>query len=138
MSTRVLLADPDRHLLTAYKGCLSSDGFDVATARDGLECIDTLRRFLPEVLVLEPEILWGGGDGVVAMVHEAPETPKVPVILLLTYGSSFTVLYNIARFPISDYQVKPMDGWRLAQWIRSVLARREEEPMKHAASPMGS
>jgi len=74
----------------------------------------------------------------VTMVHEDPEMPKVPMILLLTYGSSFTVLYNIARFPIGDYQTKPMDGWRLARWIRSVLARREEEPVKHAASPLGS
>jgi DNA-binding response OmpR family regulator len=127
MSIRVLIADPDRYLLAAYKEQLSSEGFDVATAQDGLECLQRVRQFMPDVLVLEPAIPWGGGDGIVALMHEDRTIPEVRIILVLTYGCSPHVLYNVARFPISDYLAKPMAGHFLAQRIRCAVARYEPE-----------
>jgi DNA-binding NtrC family response regulator len=127
MRTRVLIVDADNYLLAAYKKHLASEGFEVATAQDGLECLRRLRESGPDVLVLDPTIPWGGGDGVVSLLHEAPDLPRVRIILLLTYGCSPAVLYNIARFHIADYRMKPMDGRRLVQWIRSVLAECEAD-----------
>jgi len=123
MAIRVLIADPDRYLSSVYREHLSLEGFEVATAQDGLECLRKLREFVPHVLVLEPAIPWGGGDGIVALMHEDQRIPEVGVILLLTHGCSPAVLYNIAQFHISDYLAKPMTGARLAQRIRSVLGR---------------
>jgi len=123
MATRVLIADPDRHLLAAYEEHLSLEGFEVATAQDGLECLRRLREFAPDVLVLEPAIPWGGGDGIVAMMEEEPDLRRVCLVLLLTYGCNPATLYNIATFPISDYLVKPRTARNLAQRLRSALAR---------------
>jgi len=125
MTTRVLIADPDTYLLTLYREHLAPNGFDVTVARDGLECLEQLRRCEPDVLVLDPAIPWGGGDGVMEVMHEDLDLPKAPVVLLLTHGCGSAVLYNIAHFPISDYRMKPMDGRRLVHWIRSVLERSE-------------
>jgi len=127
MATRVLIADPDRYLLAAYKEHLSLEGFEVATAQDGIECLRQLRDFVPDVLVLEPAIPGGGGDGIVRLMYEDRSLPKLRGILLLTQGCSPAVLYNIAQFHISDYLAKPMSGTRLTQRIRSLLARCEEE-----------
>jgi len=127
MATRVLIADPDRYLVAAYKEHLSLEGFDVATAEDGLECLRQLRDFSPDVLVLEPAISWGGGDGIVAIMHEDRDLPKARIILLLTHGCNPAVLYNIATFPISDYLAKPAAPRHLAQRIRSALARSDAE-----------
>ncbi len=127
MSIRVLIADPDRYLLAAYKEQLSAEGFDVATAQDGLECLQKARQSMPDVLVLEPAIPWGGGDGIMALMQEDCTIPKVRIILILTYGCSPHVLYNVARFPISDYLAKPVTGNFLAQRIRCALARHEPE-----------
>ncbi len=123
MSVRVLIADPDRYLLATYKAQLSSGGFDVATAEDGLECLQMLREFKPDVLVLEPSIPWGGGDGILSLLHEDPDLPQVPVILIVTSGCSPQVLYNIAPFPVSDYLVKPVTGKSLAERIGFAMAR---------------
>jgi len=127
MSIRILIADPDRYLLAAYKAQLSSGGFDVATAQNGLECLRRLREFTPDVLVLEPSIPWGGGDGILSLLHEEPTLPEVRVILVLTSGCSPHVLYNIAPFPVSDYLTKPVTGKFLAERIRCALARCEVE-----------
>jgi two-component SAPR family response regulator len=60
-------------------------------------------------------------------MHEDPTMPEVRIILLLTYGCNASVLYNIARFHISDYLAKPVTGTRLAQRIRSLLASYQAE-----------
>jgi DNA-binding response OmpR family regulator len=128
MSIRVLIADTDRYLLASYKQELSSRGFGVATARNGLECLQRLREFMPDVLVLEPAIPWGGGDGIVTLMHEEPGLPRARIILVLTAGCSAHVLYNIAHFPVSDYLAKPVTGRSLADRIRCALARFEANP----------
>jgi two-component system, OmpR family, KDP operon response regulator KdpE len=127
MSIRVLIADTDRYLLATYKQQLSSRSFDVVTARNGLECLQWLREFMPDVLVLEPAIPWGGGDGIVTLMHEDPSLPRVSVILVLTAGCAPHVLYNIAHFPVSDYLAKPVTGYSLADRIRCALARFEAD-----------
>ena len=43
---------------------LLREGFELETAVSGLECVARLREAVPDVLVLEPHMPWGGGDGV--------------------------------------------------------------------------
>lgn len=119
MLVRVLIADPDEYLLDHYRNYLEQHGFKVATATTGVECVERLRECAPDVLVLEPSIHWGWGDGVLAMMHEESDIPLVPVIVL-TYGRDRGVLYRLAPFKIDDYQVKPLRANRLAQRIRSL------------------
>jgi carbon storage regulator CsrA len=134
MSVRVLIADPDEYLFDNYRDYLEQRGCEVATATSGVECIDMLRDFVPDVLVLEPSIPWGGGDGVLAVMHEEPAVPSVPVIVL-TYGRDRGVLYRLAPFKIDDYQIKPLSAKRLAQRIRSLLAcRHSVEPAPFAGA----
>ena len=61
MSIRILIADRDEFLSTAYHEHFSRHGAVVATATTGLACIDRLRDFAPDVLILDPSLLWGGG-----------------------------------------------------------------------------
>jgi carbon storage regulator len=130
MLPRVLIADPDDYLLDSYRDYLEQHGFGVVTATTGLECVERLRECAPDVLVLEPSIPWGWGDGVLAMMHEEPDIPLVPVIVL-TYGRDRGVLYRSAPFKIDDYQLKPLRPERLAQRIRNVATQRQ-----FAASPV--
>jgi CheY-like chemotaxis protein len=67
------MADPDGSLHPVYREPLAEEGFDVVAALSGLECVDRLRERVPDVLVLEPQLPWGGGDGVLAMMGETPE-----------------------------------------------------------------
>ncbi len=124
MSFRVLLADPDLYLLDCYRKYLTQQGFDVVTATTGLECVEGLRKSAPEVLVLEPSIPWGWGDGVLAMMHEDPDIPLIPVIVL-THGYDRGLLYRLAPYQVDDYQIKPLSAPRLTQRIQAVLACRQ-------------
>ena len=115
------MADPDESLQPLYREPLLQDGFELATASSGLECVARLRERVPDVLVLEPQLPWGGGDGVLAMMGEVPQLATVPV-MVLTSCRDPRLLEAVARFPVSDYQLKPLTPDRLAGRLRSILA----------------
>lgn len=118
---RVVMADPDESLHSVYGKRLAEEGFTVAAAFNGLECVARLREGVPDVLVLEPQLPWGGGDGVLAMMGEVPELAKVPV-MVLTSCRDPRLLESVWRFPVSDYQLKPLAPDRLAGRLRTILA----------------
>ena len=139
MSARVLIADPDVYTLDAYRDYLEQHGCEVATATTGLECVAELRSCTPDVLILEPAILWGGGDGVLAVMHEESDIPSVPVVVL-TFGRDRGVLYRLAPFAIDDYQIKPLSAKRLMQQIHLLLDRNRNThtAVLTGAQPLGS
>jgi len=79
---RILVADGNDVLLDLLESFLRDRGHRVTLARDGLECARELRRLLPDVVLLERNLLWGGSDGVIALMQDrlGPATP--PVILM--------------------------------------------------------
>ena len=118
---RVLMADPDTAFAPVYREPLLREGFELKTAVSGLECVARLREHVPDVLVLEPQMPWGGGDGVLAIMGEVPRLATVPV-MVLTACRDPHVLNRVARFPISDYHLKPIAPARLAERLRTLLA----------------
>lgn len=117
--TRVLIADPDKCLLAAYRECFWED-FELVTATCGVECISRLRERTADVLVLEPQLPWGGGDGVLAIMREDPGLAVIPV-MIVTSCRDVRVLKRIAPYRISDYSVKSLAPAQLATRIRNVL-----------------
>ena len=79
---RVLMADPDASLPPVYREPLLREGIDLETAVNGLDCVARLRERVPDVLVLEPHMPWGGGDGVLAIMGEVPRFASIPVMVL--------------------------------------------------------
>lgn len=102
----VLLAEADRELRYAYHWFLTRHGFDVETAADGLDCLAKLRRFVPDLVVLDLELPWGGGDGVLGVIRE--DTRFGPIQVLLTSaGASPEVLDKLAAPPVIKTLTKP-------------------------------
>ena len=110
MST-VLIAEADRDLRDAYVRFLAGLGFEVDTATDGLECLSKLRRILPDGLILDLELLWGGGEGVLAILREDNHLLYKQVVLTSAAASghvlnslafSFGVRALTKPFPLSE------------------------------------
>jgi carbon storage regulator CsrA len=120
MPIRVLLVDPNEFLLTQYEEYLTKHGYEVLTSSDALDCLEKLRKYSPDLMVLEPILPWGGGDGVLAIINEESDVPKIPV-LILTYGTDPSVLFNISSYDISDFQKKPISVKSLAERISRIL-----------------
>ena len=81
---RVLLADRDEAFLEVAQCYLSDGGHEATIATNGLETVANLRRNLPDAVVLDRELLWGGCDGVLALMQQVPEWSEIPLILTST------------------------------------------------------
>jgi DNA-binding response OmpR family regulator len=114
------MADPDAGLPDMYREALAEKDIEVIAAFSGLECIARMRDRVPDALVLEPHLPWGGGDGVLAMMSEAPQLANVPV-MVLTSGHDPHVMNRVGRFPVCSYHLKPLEPNQLAEKLRMML-----------------
>ena len=79
---RILIADRDDAFLEQAKRYLLQRGHDVKAASDGLECTEFLCDFVPDVVVLDDGLLWGGSPGVIALMRDDPRLSQTPTILI--------------------------------------------------------
>lgn len=82
MKTRLLIADSDESMLAIYDRYFSANGCLVETAAGGVECLDKLSRFLPDVMIVDMHLPWGGGDGVLAAMQDDESFARLPVVML--------------------------------------------------------
>jgi two-component system, OmpR family, response regulator ResD len=83
---RVLIADADELFLAIAQAYLWERGYQVEVAADGPECLDTLREFEPDVLVLEDDLPGGGREGVLVPMQDDFRLSHIPVILIVANG----------------------------------------------------
>jgi DNA-binding NtrC family response regulator len=125
MAIRVLIADPDPDLLTSYRTRLSQDGFEVSR----FDCLEGLHTFEPNVMVLEPEMPWGGG--VLAVMHHMFERPLVPVFVITSRQTATRL--NLRQFPlVTHVQTKPVRADELVRLIRHIAD--EPRPVSRRSS----
>jgi DNA-binding response OmpR family regulator len=127
LKPKLLIAEGDAELRDVYRRFLTERGYDVETASDGLDCLKKLRRLMPAVLVLDWEVRWGGGDGVLAWLREQGATAGVSVVLMATAGCSLDVFSDI-RPPVAKLLLKPFTLTALLEDVRAAVAanRRAE------------
>ena len=81
MRVRILLADSDPTLREIYGRFFQAGGFDVRVAADGVNCLKTLQDFQPEVLVVQWDLPWGGGEGILAWLRDNDVTPPATIVV---------------------------------------------------------
>jgi DNA-binding response OmpR family regulator len=121
MNQTLLIAEGDAELCHVYRRFFASKGFEVATASDGLDCVEKLRRATPAVLVLDLELRWGGADGVLAWLRDKCAQPEVPVVLTSTAGPP--LMAALTEPSVVDHLRKPFALTALLEGVRSAIAR---------------
>lgn len=77
----VMIAGTDINTVNRLASHLSVCGHSSEVTRNGLECVMALRGLIPDLLILEFGILWGGSAGVMAVMDSDPDFANVPVVL---------------------------------------------------------
>jgi DNA-binding response OmpR family regulator len=78
----LLLAEADQELRDSYRWYLSKHGYQIETAVNGLDCLTKLRKLMPDHLILDLDLLWGGGNGVLGVMREDERLCHIPVTIL--------------------------------------------------------
>jgi len=82
---KVLLVDDDAVVLEAYRQKLSSQGFDVLTARDGLEAMRALPLTIPDVVVLDLMMPRFSGFEVIRYVRSHTSLKATRIVVLSNF-----------------------------------------------------
>jgi len=123
---RVLIADGDEEFLEVAQRYLSRHGLQVKTATNGLESVAHMRCDVPDVVVLQRELLWGGSEGVRACMQQVPEWSEIPVIL--TLDDEVTEEPCFASPPLAAQLLKPYRLQELLGHLQSCRVDRTLHP----------
>ena len=124
MSELVLVADDDPDILTVVKVNLELDGFEVETAVDGEDALQTATANPPDVIILD--IMMPRMDGLTALhrLRSQASTASIPIILLTARGLPEDRVRGL-ELGADDYITKPFDITELAARVRAVLRRTQ-------------
>lgn len=131
MSVHLLLAESDPTLRSELAGYFLSIGFEVETVNDGLECLDRLRSIRPEVLVIDADLTWGGGAGVLHLIHEC-QLPMPPAVVAIGREPSKILADRLGLSPIICL-CKPVHPSSLVIRIATQLFSTVQSPLPAAA-----
>lgn len=118
--TKILVIDDNQKLLAMLRRTLIYEGFDVLTATNGIEAIDSIEVQQPDLLILDwlmPDL---DGIGVIKRLRRfADETP----IIMLTAQDAVEHRVQGLMSGADDYLVKPFATEELLARIQTLLRR---------------
>jgi DNA-binding response OmpR family regulator len=132
-SRRIAVIEDEETIAAAVAARLRTEGFDVAVAHDGPEGVDLVRRFAPDLVVLD--LMLPGLDGL-DVCREIQRDRPVPVVMLTARDSETDKLVGLG-VGADDYMTKPFSPRELVARIRAVLRRAERAPANAAAIRYG-
>lgn len=123
-AARILLVEDDAVIREATQLTLERHGYDVSTAMDGLEALETFEKVHPDVVLLD--IMLPGLDGI-SVCRRIRETSTVPIVMISARGDALDVVLGLEA-GADDYVTKPFDTQVLVARLRAVLRRAEARP----------
>jgi DNA-binding response OmpR family regulator len=123
MPHTILVVDDDPVILTLLEVNFSMEGFDVLTAGDGQEGIDTARAQLPDIVVSDIMMPVKSGLDLASELKADPATRHIPVILLSAKAQAVDVTAGLEA-GADDYVTKPFEPLELLDRVNRHLAAR--------------
>ncbi|PWG60036.1 response regulator [Bifidobacterium catulorum] len=123
---KILIADDDPQFLKALKITLHSQGYDIVTAKDGVECITVAVREHPDLFMVDLGMPRMDGMGVIQGLRGWTDAP----ILVVSGRTDEREKVAVLDAGADDYVTKPVPIDELLARIRALLRRvpQDSEP----------
>ena len=122
MSIQILVVDDTEFNLKMVSAILGKDGYEVITARNGLEALEVIKTAHPALAILD--VMMPDMDGYTLCGHlrKIPSTAKIPIIILTALSG---VEDKIKAFDsgADDFLAKPFEPQELRARIKVLLRR---------------
>ncbi|HEX6433435.1 MAG TPA: type II/IV secretion system protein [Gemmatimonadales bacterium] len=118
----VLLVEDEEQLRRVMKDLLQREGYQVAEARDGVQALDEVDRFAPDVIILDLNLPGLDGYGVLQQLRSRPATRDIPVMVLTAKGDEDNEV-RVFELGADDFVTKPFRARSLTARLEAVLGR---------------
>ena len=122
--SRILVVEdnePNRRMLARR---LKRRGYEISTAADGAEAIDSVRREAPDIILMDMSLPVMHGWDATREIKSDPVTASIPVIALTAHALSGD-RDKALQSGCDEFDTKPYDLDRLIGKIETLLAARD-------------
>ena len=124
----ILVVDDDTDILALLEMSLTSDGFNVITASDGMEGLERAKTDLPDLILLDVMMPYMDGLQVIEKLKADRDTRSIPVLWLTAKSQTEDKLKGLETGG-DDYITKPFGLREVSARINAVLGRTR--PVKY-------
>jgi DNA-binding response OmpR family regulator len=121
-AAKVLLVDDEDMLRRVMKDLLEQEGYQVIEAKDGVEALDQVDRYAPDIIVLDLNLPGLDGYGVLSHLRSRPATAGIPVVVLTARGDEESEV-KVFELGADDFLSKPFRARALSARLAAVLNR---------------
>jgi len=118
MAKSILIVDDDLVNTELTKRTLQSKGYDVQTAPDGEVALETLKKSVPDVILLDVQMPKMDGYTFILKKNCDPTIAKIPVIILTALGKTEPLF---KRHGVKAYLLKPINTPELLEKVKSII-----------------
>src|ERR671910_2207165 len=118
---RIAVIEDEDTIAASLAARLRSEGFEVATAGDGIEGVELCDRFRPDLVILD--LMLPGLDGL-EVCRRIQRDRHVPVLMLTARDSEADLEIGLA-VGADDYMTKPFSPRELVARVRALLRRAD-------------
>lgn len=122
---KILLVDDEADILEIVGYNLSSEGYQVTTAKNGVEAIEKAKKYKPQLIILD--VMMPEMDGIEACekLRGIPDLSNTIITFLTARGEDYS---QVAGFDAGadDYITKPIKPKVLVSKVKALLRRLKE------------
>ena len=118
----IAIIEDESDIANLLAHCFACEGFHVSTACDGQTGLDIIRRFLPDLVILDLFLPVTSGLDVFLSLKAGKDTQDIPVVILSANGDVANRI-ELLEDGVDDYIVKPCSVREVIARSRAVLRR---------------
>lgn len=133
---RILLVDDEPDILEIVGYNLSSEGYEVITANNGVKAVAAAKKYLPHLIILD--VMMPEMDGIEACekIRKIPELSETIITFLTARGEDYS---QVAGFDAGadDYITKPIKPKVLVSKVKALLRRFKQNSGEDTTISLG-
>jgi len=120
MPQKILIVDDETNIVVPLQFLMEQNGYQVMVAASGDEAIETIAKFIPDLILLD--IMLPGIDGyeICQKVRENPEWQNIKVVFLSAMGRDMDIAKGMA-LAADAYIKKPFSISDIVEKVRDLL-----------------
>jgi CheY-like chemotaxis protein len=120
---KILVIDDEPDILKVTSIRLKKLGYNVLTAVNGKQGLDTIRREKPDLVLLDLVMPVMNGAEVCEQIKNDKVLKHIPIILFTASGSAAITDEKIKKFGADDYIIKPFEPEEFRGKVEKILAQ---------------
>ena len=125
MPKKILLIENDDEMRELMRTTLEQNGYEVATASDGVSGYDMALFIKPDVIVTDIRLPGADGIHVVRRVRDTPSFAKTPILVTTRFGTG-TGTFSL-QLGANAFEPMPIDPRSLLITVRRLLRSRKSK-----------